>query len=158
MGSVRVHRVVSVPANIAWDAIADLGSIHHFNPYLTGSHVVDEAEACCIGTERVCDLKAGGALRERVIEWVPGESYTVEVEMEGAPVDDVHTRMAVRPIDDRRCEVSMESSYRMRYGIAGRVADALVMRHLARRGLGKVLTGLDRHLAASANGAASPTH
>lgn len=147
MGSVSVRRIVPAPVERTWDTLADFGNIHRFNPHLAGSHVLDD-EQCGVGTERVCDLKRGGSLHERVIDWHPGKSYTVDVEMPGMPVTGMRTRMAVRAIDHTRCEVSMDTQYRPRFGPAGGLMDLLVLRHVIRYMLGEVLAGLDRYLAA----------
>lgn len=149
MSSVTARRIVNAPARLAWDAMADLGNIHQFNPHLAGSHVLDEDASCGVGTERVCDLKRGGALHERVIDWRAGESYTVEVQMPGMPVTDMRTTMAVRPVDAARCEVSMRSEYRPRFGPAGWLADQVMLRHVLRHMFAGVLEGLDRHLVAA---------
>ncbi len=147
VGSVRVKSIVNASAERTWDALADFGNIHRFNPYLAGSHV-DAGEACGVGTARVCDLKRGGSLHERVLEWRPGDSYTVAVEMPGMPVTGMRTKMAVRSIGDGRCEASMETSYQPKFGPAGHLLDALVLRHLIRHMLGGVLAGLGRYLTA----------
>ncbi len=149
MSSVTVRRVIETPSEQAWDALADFGNIHRFNPHLAGSHVLDEDAQCGVGTERVCDLKRGGALHERVVDWHPGESYTVEVQMPSMPVTDMRTTMAVRPVDATRCEVSMHMQYRPRFGPAGWLADRVMLRYVLRRMLAGVLVGLDRHLVTS---------
>lgn len=149
MGAVQVQRVIDASAEQAWDALADFGNIHRFNPLLSGAHLLSEGAECGVGTERVCDLKYGGSLHERIIEWRPGESYTVEVDMPRVPVSNVRTHMAVQPLDGERCRVSMEMQYRPRFGPAGRLLDALMIRLMMRRMLAGVLAGLERYLVPS---------
>lgn len=147
MAQVRVSTIIDAPVERAWDALADFGNIHAFDPHLSGSHVVEGGDSCGVGTQRVCDMKRGGSLHERVVEWRPGESYTVEVDSRAMPVVSMVTTMAVRSVGGGRCEVSMDSLYQPKYGPMGRLMDALFMRRMMRSMLRGVVDGLDRYLA-----------
>ncbi len=120
-------------------------NIHRFNPHLLGSHVLEGGESCGVGTRRQCDLKRGGSLHERVVEWRPGESHTVEIDAPSMPVTNMRTTMAVRSVGEGCCEVSMNSRYLPKYGMLGRLLDALFLRHVMRSMLRGVVVGLGRY-------------
>lgn len=149
MAQIQVRSLIQASADRAWDALADFGNIHLFNPHLSGSHLVEGGGSCGVGTRRQCDLKRGGALHERVVEWRPGESYMVEVSAPSMPVANMRTTMAVRSVAEGVCEVSMDCRYQPKYGILGRLLDALLLRHVMRSMLRGVVAGLGRYLAAN---------
>lgn len=149
MAQIQVRSIIDASAERAWDALADFGNIHLFNPHLSGSHLVEGGESCGVGTRRQCDLKRGGSLHERVVEWQPGESYTVEINAPSMPVTNMRTTMAVRSVGEGRCEVSMDSRYYPKYGIFGGLLDAIFLRHVMRSMLRGVVVGLDRYLRTS---------
>lgn len=148
MAQIHVRSIIDAPVERAWDALADFGNIHLFNPYLSGSHFMEGRGSCGVGTRRQCDLKLGGSLHERVTEWRPGESYTVEINAPSMPVTHMYTTMAVRGVGEGRCEVSMDCRYQPKYGIVGRLLDALLLRHVMRFMFRGVVAGLGRYLTA----------
>ena len=61
-----------------WDVIADLGSVSVWNPALADSHYTSEAKEG-VGAARHCDFPDGGYVKERALEWRPGEAFTLDI-------------------------------------------------------------------------------
>ena len=60
-----------------WDVISDLGSVSVWNPFLSNSYYTSEAKEG-LEAARHCDFPDGGYIKERILEWKPGEAYTTE--------------------------------------------------------------------------------
>ena len=97
MSLVRVvHRTPARP-EICWSLMADFDNIDFFNPHIERSAHLEGSPAPGIGTERQCDLRGGrGYLRERVIAWTEGRSYTVDIFDSTLPVDGITTTLRPR--------------------------------------------------------------
>lgn len=141
MSHVRVTHDTAANPDACWTMIADFGNIHRFNPYLTHSSLLRNAEQPTVGTERQCDLKGGGYLRERVVDWQEGCQYTVQIHEGRLPMDEVKTTLGlVRRA--RGATLFMETRYVPRFGIVGTVLDALVLRRVIAARFGIILASL----------------
>lgn len=61
-----------------WNVVADLGSVSVWNPALADSRYTSEAKEG-LEASRHCDFPDGSFVTERVIEWKPGEAFTLEI-------------------------------------------------------------------------------
>ncbi len=68
---------IDAPRDKVWDVIADLGSVSIWNPALADSHYTSDAKEG-VGAARHDDFHDGGYVKERVIEWKPGEGFTLD--------------------------------------------------------------------------------
>lgn len=142
MSYVRVTRNTHASPETCWSLMADFANIDLFNPHLDKSFLFEGSPAHGLGTERQCDLKGGkGYLRERVIGWQQGRSYTVEVFDSTLPVDGTTTTLGLVP-RDAGASLFMETSYNPRWGIVGFVLDAVVLRRVFAANLAGVIAGL----------------
>jgi hypothetical protein len=127
-----------------WSLMADFANIDAFNPHLEKSALIGGSAPCGLGTERQCDLKGGkGFLRERVIAWHEGQSYTVDIFDSTLPVDDTKTTLGLEALDNGT-RLIMETQYRPRWGLAGRVLDLALLRPAFASSLCGVIAGLAR--------------
>jgi hypothetical protein len=123
--------------------MADFANIDFFNPHLSRSRLIGGPQQHGVGAERQCDLKGGrGYIKERIVDWQEGRSYTVDIYDGSMPVDDMFTTLGLLPRADGGTELYMETTYRPRYGLLGTIADRLMLRRMFRAMLLKVLLGL----------------
>lgn len=78
MTRVTIDLRIDVPKEKVWDVVADLGSVSVWNPALAGSHYTSEAKEG-LEAARHCDFPDGGYVKERTLEWNPGESFKLEL-------------------------------------------------------------------------------
>ncbi|GLS36640.1 hypothetical protein GCM10010869_22310 [Mesorhizobium tianshanense] len=143
MTRVRVEYSTAAGPQTCWALMADFANIDFFNPHLSESYLVDGSPACGLGTERQCDFKGGkGYIREKVIDWQEGRSYTVDIYDGTLPVDRTVTTLGLLPQSGGGTRLFMETTYRPRYGFVGVVADHLIIRRMFRNMLLKVIEGL----------------
>ena len=78
MTRILVETRVDAPRERVWDIIADLGAISTWHPALADSRYTSEAKEGLEASRR-CDFPDGGFVNESVIEWKPGEAFTLEI-------------------------------------------------------------------------------
>jgi uncharacterized protein YndB with AHSA1/START domain len=143
MQMVKVERDIAAVPSVVWALLEDFEHIAAFNPNLARSRHIGDAPREGLGAERRCDLKDGrNWIEERVVDWRPGEGYTVEIYAGTLPIRDVRTTLAVTPTE-AGSRTSMQIAYRPKYGILGKAIDKLVLRRQMRELMEKVLEGLD---------------
>ena len=113
MTSVKSEIKINTPKEKVWNIIADLGGIVKFHTFVTKSHYTSEQKED-VGSSRYCYILPSMELNEKVIDWQPGKSYTVKVQLSGEqvpPVVDMHATITVSE-DSDGVHVSMISEYR----------------------------------------------
>lgn len=142
MPTVRVEKSISAAPTAVWPLLEDFKQIDLFNPNLSRSFHLEGSPERGLGAERQCDLVDGkNWIRERVIDWRPGEGYTVEITDGTFPIEDIRTKLGALP-EGGGSRAYMELSYRPKFGLLGRVLDVVMLRRMMRGTMAKVLDGL----------------
>lgn len=143
MTTIRVSRRAHASPETCWSLLGDFANMHVFNPHLSRSALLEQSPATGVGCERQCSLKGSrGYMRERVIDWQEGRSYTVDVYDSTLPLADTITTIGVEPESSGDSCIFMQTDYRPRGGLFAASLDLIVTRHIVRSGLAKVLDGL----------------
>ncbi len=143
-GSFTVERYMAAPVGQVWEALADIGSIHVWNPGVTYSYATGE-EAIGLGASRHCDLGRLGYLKEKVVEFDTEARLTMRVVDTNLPFARADIRFHLK-CHDGGTTVTVEPVYRLRYGLLGAVIDRFFVRRTYRRGMGALLDGLRDHV------------
>lgn len=140
--TLKIERDVAADAAL-WALLKDFQHIDAFNPNLSRSSHIGGTPLEGVGAERRCDLKDGrNWIEERVIDWRPGESYTVEIYAGTMPIKDVRTTLAVFP-NGAGSRAVMQIVYTPKFGLFGRILDALLLRRKMTGLMHRVLEGLE---------------
>lgn len=149
--NISVTRRVNKDAKAIWPILADFAGISKFNPFLSHSALIGKQAAagtCGVGTHRQCDMKFGNTyLREEVVDWKEGESYTVHIYESMMPVTKLFTTIGVKQEGKSESIVYMKSTYEPKFGFAGAIMDRLFLRWVMRFMFGRVLKGLEAYSA-----------
>ena len=89
---------IDAPREKVWDVIADLGSVSVWNPFLSNSYYTSEAKEG-LEAARHCDFPDGGYVKERTLEWKPGEALTLDIYEGTVPFASAHGGYSL--VDDR---------------------------------------------------------
>ena len=145
---INVSRRVHADTQTVWRILADFGGMSKFNPFLSHSALLGEQSApktCGVGTHRQCDMKVAKLyLREKIVDWKEGASYTVHIYESMMPVNELFTTIGVVPDGAGRSEVHMRSEYVPKFGALGVIMDVLFLRMTMRFMFNRVLKGLER--------------
>jgi len=156
MTLLTVERDIAAEASVVWALLNDFQHIDAFNPNLARSTHIGETPLEGLGAERRCDLKDGrNWIKERVVDWRPGESYTVEIYAGTMPIRDVRTTLAVTP-KGAGSRAVMQISYTPKLGILGRLLDVIMLRRKMTGLMHSVLEGLDKKSILNAPAIAKP--
>ena len=127
----------------AWALLSDFGNIDFFNPNLKDSYLLEGSSETGVGTLRQCNLADGkNYIRERVVDWKEGESYTIDIYEGTMPLTNILTTLGVRP-KGQGSELFMEMEYTPKYGPVGAIMNVVMLRRYVRGMMAKVLSGLD---------------
>ena len=127
-----------------WEALADLGGIHKWNPGVTNSYTTSEAAGGENAT-RHCDLPGNNRLEERAFDWREGEGYKIEVFESTLPLARNIVSFEVTP-DRDGTRVQVTADYKLKYGPIGALMDVLVARRQAQQGFDDMMAGLKYHV------------
>lgn len=150
MTTLRVEREIAASVAVVWTLLKDFQHIDAFNPNLSHSFHIGNTPLEGVGAERRCELKDGrNWIEERVVDWRPGESYTVEIYAGTMPIRDVRTTLAVLP-HEAGSRAVMQIDYTPKFGVLGQLLDRLMLRWKMTGLMRSVLEGLEQKSVLSA--------
>lgn len=126
-----------------WEILADYGNIYRFNPNVKASHCTSDI-ANGLGATRQCELQPMGVVQERIIRWVEGRSYTVEI-YEGEKVPPFQQCIATLSVEregDYQTRVRFVIQYDLKYGFLGKAMDKIMVKSQFTTAAEKLLAGL----------------
>ena len=131
----------------AWEVLADYENVDLFNPAVEEAVLIGDCERG-VGAVRHCHLVDGSSVVERVAEWHEGESFTVEVLENRAPLRRARIGVGVEPdpTSENRARVTISADYKTGWGPIGSVMDALIIRDRLRGLFRRTIRGVETHI------------
>lgn len=148
---------IEAPQERVWMKIADLGAIQDYHPGVSRSFYTSTQKEGP-GASRHCDLRPFGEVEERVVEWRAGDSYVIEIfaGKNVPPFKKATGRLSLEAAGDASI-VHFDIEYDLRFGLVGRLMDALMVRRRFEKVGPAMLGGLKRYLEVEARShAAAP--
>jgi carbon monoxide dehydrogenase subunit G len=127
-----------------WAALAQLDRLHEYDPGVKRAQIISTMDQGS-GTERRCELTPGGWFEERVTEWEPAEALGFELFDCSLPVKQLRYRYTLEP-DGDGTSVSQRMEYDLKFGLVGKLMDALMVRRRWDAGIRGFFAGLKRHV------------
>lgn len=149
MSSFTETTEIDAPREQVWAVLADIGSIHRWNPGVKASHATS-AEPGGEGATRHCDLqrpggKGVGYLEERAFDWREGEGFRIEITDSNLPFRAAVISFAVES-RGASTAVSASPDYELRFGPLGQLLDRIAVRRQYRAGMAQMLAGLKQYV------------
>lgn len=138
---------IDAPAERAWEALADFGAVHKYNPLVAHSHSTS-AQSGGVGATRHCGLTLNGAsVEERIVEWTEGESYVVDIYdgSKAPPFRQARAHLSVRP-DGAGSIVTGTLEYTLKFGPVGVLMDRLMVAPQLDKAWSQLLAGLKHYV------------
>ena len=145
MSQVSVTKKVNAPAERVWEIISDFGNPQVYHPLVKDADLLSVKDRG-LGAKRRCNLYNSTSAVEEITRWVEGREFTAAATEGPMPFNNVEAGMRVIPLGTSSSEVTIAMSYVPKWGLAGRLLNALMMRMAVRKMLTKVLTGLEHHV------------
>ncbi len=131
---------INAPVKDVWVLLADLEKVAEYNPVVAKARYISSNREG-IGAARQCEFKPKGSGKERVFEWKPEEVIGIELYEHQWPVKIMRWWTKVRP-DGNGTLVTQDLEYEMKFGILGKIMDALAMRRKLDQGVSEIFAGL----------------
>ena len=144
MQRVEVSEIVQASAEQVWKVIGDYNNIHVFHPFVEKAVQMND-KASGLGAVRQCNLYNNTSVLEEVVAWDEGRSFTVKNQQ--APlVGEIEGGMRLEPINTEITRVTIFLSYTPKWGIIGKLLNALLLKFAFKSVLNKVLASLKHHI------------
>lgn len=144
MGTFKTDIRIDAPISDVWEVLADVGTIHRWNPGVVSSHLTT-AEATGVGAGRHCDLGGRNYVDEEVVAWEAGQRLTMRIIGTNLPFKAGDVRFSLRP-DDNATIVTVSPEYALKFGLFGKILDLLYVRRAYLKGMEALLAGLKAHV------------
>lgn len=132
--TVRAAAPIPLPIETCWEKLRDLTRAKDYVPGLTDCVVTTPVKEG-LGASRIVTHEQFGAMDETVVAWDEGKGLTVRLHKGDAPArpfSEAYFRYEFRPAASG-CEIHTALTYRLPFGLLGRLLDALVLRRLFAR-------------------------
>ncbi len=144
MSSFTETITIDAPIDRVWATLADIGSIHEWNPGVHDSYTLSEA-ASGLGARRHCDLGGRNYLKESVASMTEHEHLTMRIDESNLPFARADIRFDL-DTDGPRTTVSVTPDYTLKFGPLGAFMDVAMVRRRYRKGMASLLRGLKRYV------------
>ena len=145
MGRFSAQIRIDAPKEKVWAVLADLGSIHKWNPGVSHSYSTSEHQQG-EGATRHCDIQnPKGYLEERALDWREGEGFKIDIYDSNFPIKRNLIQFSVRADGDGTI-VEVSPDYKFKFGLLGSVLDRLILGRQLRKGMAGLLAGLKYHV------------
>ena len=126
MHSVQRSRIIHAPKADVWSLLDDFGGVSRYHPNVDSSRVVTDVERG-EGACRECRFDDGGRIEETIVDYDPGESYTVALDVGSYPLVSNVVEVDVHAVDDHHTEVTFTAQFQPKYGAFGWLLGRVVM-------------------------------
>lgn len=145
MGTFATSTTIAAPITAVWHALADIGNIAAWNPGVVDSYTTSEGQTEGVGATRYCDLGGSNFLDESVVTWRPEQALTMRITDTNMPFKTADIRFTLQP-RNQQTEVTVSPIYELKYGLLGKLMDALFVKRTYRKGMDALLAGLKSHV------------
>jgi ribosome-associated toxin RatA of RatAB toxin-antitoxin module len=145
METATITQLIDADIDTVWAQITDVTALENWHPGVREVDLLSEAKTG-VGATRRCNFYDGSDVREEVIESGP---HAMRIRITGfkAPMKHFESAWSVRSTDSGATQLTVQMEYEMKFGVLGTVMNLLVVQGRMPRLIGKVLRGLDRHIA-----------
>ena len=104
-----------------WATLADIGSIHVWNPGVEHSERTSLGDVG-VGATRHCELGGKNYLDEEVVVFEPRCQMTIRITDTNLPFASADIRFSLEP-QGGQTKVTVSPDYRLKFGVLGRILD-----------------------------------
>jgi ribosome-associated toxin RatA of RatAB toxin-antitoxin module len=150
MSQLPVTAIVRAPIDTVWNMVADVGTVADWHPAVQQAPVLSP-NRIGLGAKRRCEFYDGTSVVEEVVRLDEGRSLTVALSDFSMPLSRAEATIGLEPDGPERTKVTFTMDYDMKYGPAGWLMNATMLRPMMGKLLARVLAGLDHHLVTGEN-------
>lgn len=142
----KLHNEIKIgaPLEKVWKILADLESVQYYSPMIARARYTSSRREG-VGASRHCDFKPKGYAKERVIGWEPKKSISMEMYESEWPVKFMRWKTSLKK-DVNQTLVASDTEYELKFGILGKLMDALMMRRKFHKIIDDVFADMKRFI------------
>ena len=144
---IKGSTIINDSINTVWNIIKNPEYIHLYHPLIKDSFMLSE-KGHGVDSKRKCMLLPMGVMIERITDWQEGVSYTTEV-IDGKmlpPFSFMTGTIQLKTIDTHETEATFTFEYKLKYGILGRIMNAILIKPQFRSAPTKYVNGLKNYI------------
>ncbi|WP_299352460.1 SRPBCC family protein [uncultured Shimia sp.] len=139
---------IDAAPDAVWEVLSKYMHIDEFAPQITSVDALTDGEPG-VGAKRRNHFANGTSVVEKVIEWKPGEGYTVQLsDMAAMPLDEASSKIQISPMVGQS-KVTWTFDYRVKYGPLGWLMGQTMMKMMMGKIIDANLDGLAKRLRTS---------
>jgi ribosome-associated toxin RatA of RatAB toxin-antitoxin module len=146
MQTVTVTRLIEADLHTVWGQISDVTLVANWHPAVQTVDLLSSSPVG-LGATRRCNFYDGSDVVEEIIEVPDDHSIRIRISGFSGPISSFETLWTAHATASGATQVTVLMSYEMKYGILGTAMNLLVVQGRMPRLVGKVLAGLERHVA-----------
>ncbi len=137
--------IINASKENVWNVLKEFGNIAAFHPLVKYS--VNTNETTGLGARRHCDLLPMGAMEEEITAWEEGVSFTADV-VGGKMLPPCHFMTGQLELEKsgNQTKVNFTLSYQMKYGVLGRIMNAIMIKPQFKKAPHQYVNGLKNYI------------
>ena len=141
----KLHHEITInaPLEKVWRTLGDLKSVRFTNPLVKTVKIISKNKEG-VGSARHCDFKDGKFVEERVTAFEPNKSISFELYKHQWPLVFMRWTNRLEKHGNTTLLVS-DTEYELKFGIAGKIMNALIMRRKFSQIIADALEKLKRY-------------
>jgi ligand-binding SRPBCC domain-containing protein len=141
MATLRNEIVINAPIEKIWASLSGIEELEKYDPTVARSWALTTLKSG-VGAARKVEMKDGkNWFEERVTRWIPNQALAYELTACSFPVQGLSHTYSFEPAG-QGIRVRQIMEYRVKFGLLGRVLDALMIRKRSDAGIKQFMQGL----------------
>lgn len=145
MATIHNEIVIKAPVERIWEVLATPELLDKYDPTVRKSVLISEEKSNVGATRRVDMLDGKNWFEEKITVFKPNDALTYELTACSFPVDKLKHSYSFQKIGEQM-RVRQVMEYSVKFGLFGKILDALMIRKQSDAGIKKFFGGLKSYL------------
>lgn len=143
---ITAQTEINAEKDKVWNVLKSIGEIQNFHPLIKNSYSTTQVQNGP-GARRICELIPMGQMEEEAVAWNEGESFVMEV-VGGKMLPPYRFMRGEINLTEQngKTKVTFSFSYRLKYGIFGKLMNALLIKPQFKKAPPKYVNGLKEYV------------